>query len=68
MKGLLVACAVLATFAHFCGSIAGRVAHTFSTDCVTLDVVPDGVPDWHMSQRVFRAPCLGVCPDLEGAE
>jgi hypothetical protein len=66
MKRLLVACAVLATFAHFGGSIAGRVAHTFGS--VTLDVVSDGIPDWHQSHRVFRAPCFGLCPDLEGVE
>jgi hypothetical protein len=68
MKRPLIACAVLATFAHFGGSIAGRVAHTFGTDCVTLDIVSDGIPDWHVSHRVFRAPCFGLCPDLEGAE
>jgi hypothetical protein len=68
MKRLLVACAVLATFAHFGGSIVGRVAHTFSTDCVRLDVVPDGIPAWHLSHRGFRAPCFGLCPDLEGVE
>ena len=68
MKRLLVACAVLATVAHFGGPIAGRVARTFGSDCVMLDVVPDGILDWHSERRVFRAPCLGLCPDLESGE
>ena len=67
MKRVLLACAVLATFAHF-GPIAGRVARTFGTDCVMLDVIPDGIPDWYLSPKAFRAPFLGLCPDFGGAE
>ena len=68
MKRFLVACAVLATIAHFGRPIAGRVARTFGSDCVMLDLIPDEIPDWHLSPKVFRAPCLGLCPDLESAE
>jgi hypothetical protein len=67
MKRLLVACVVLATFAHFGGPITGPLARTFG-DCVALDVLPEGIPDWHSERRVFRAPCFGLCPDLENAE
>lgn len=67
MKRLLVACVVLGTFAHFGGPITGPVARTFG-DCVALDVVQDGIPDRPSERRVFRAPCFGLCPDLESAE
>jgi hypothetical protein len=68
MKRHLLACAVLATFARFGRPIAGRVARTFGIDSVMLDVLPDGIPDWHSESRVFRAPCFGLCPDLGSAE
>jgi hypothetical protein len=68
MKRLLLACAVFATFALFGGPIAGRVARTPGSDYVMLDVIPDGILDWHSERRVFRAPCLGLCPDLESGE
>jgi hypothetical protein len=68
MKRLLVACAVLATLAQFGGPIAGRVARTFGSDCVMLDVLPDVDPGWHLTPEIFRAPCLGLCPDLGSAE
>ena len=68
MKRLLLACAVFATFALFGGPIAGRVAHTFGIDSMMLDVLPDGIPDWHSECRVFRALCFGLCTDLESVE
>jgi hypothetical protein len=68
MKRVLLACAVLATAAHFGGSIAVRVARTFGTDSMTLDVLPDRIPDLHSVRRAFRAPCFGLCPDLGSAE
>ena len=68
MKRLLLACAVLATFAHLGKSIAEGAARTFGSDCVVLDMIPNGIPDWHSERRVFRAPCFGLCPDLESAE
>jgi hypothetical protein len=67
MKRVLLACAVLATLAHFRRPIAARAARTFG-DCVDLDVLRDWNPDWHSERRVFRAPCFGLCPDLESAE
>ena len=68
MKRVLLACAVLATFAHFGRSIAEGVARTFGSDCVMLDVLPDVDPGWHLTPEVFRAPCLGLCRDLGSAE
>jgi hypothetical protein len=68
MKRLLVACAVLATFALLGRPITARVVSTFGSDCLTLHVVQDGIPDWHSERRVFRAPCLGLCPDLRSTE
>jgi hypothetical protein len=67
MNRVLLACAVLAISAHFGGAVAARVARA-SGDCVALDVVQDRIPDWHSGCKVFRAPCFGLCPDLESAE
>jgi hypothetical protein len=68
MKRVFLACAVLATVAHFGRPIVGRVARTLGRDCVALDVLPEGIPDWHSDRSVFRALCLGLCPDLESTE
>jgi hypothetical protein len=67
MKRVLVACAILVTLVHFDGPKARAIARTFG-DCVALDVLPDGIADWHSECRVFRAPCFGLCPDLGSAE
>jgi hypothetical protein len=68
---LLMTCMVFFaswTLAHMSESLVTKAADSVGTQWMALDVVPDGIPDWHVNHRFFLMSCFGLCTDMESAE